>query len=344
MNLLVERFYRTPLGRFAAAWGELRAGEGAVLIAWQLLFSLFPMVVGMLSIAGLVLRNPERQAALAASISSQFPEQASELLSFITETRDLGGIFGIISVLGLLWSGSNLFGIMATVFDRFYGSEDRTFVAGKVVSFVMMAVYAVLVSVSVASSSVTGLVIGLSEGVLPFQIPGFAYFVGWLISLASAILMFLVLYRFVPNARIRVWHIWKGAVLAGFLFVVLTQMFPLYLQFLGGGFAAYKALGVFLLLMTWFYFLGMILCLGALLNAVASGHCPQPAAIKRMDEATAAQEAVRKSQAESGGAVKVILWAGLTATVTSATMMLARRLATMAWRATTHRDPPTQGA
>ena len=64
--------------------------------------------------------------------------------------------------------------------------------------------------------------------------------------------------------------------LAGVSFVLLTQIFPLYLRYLGSGFAAYKALGVFLLLMTWFYFLALILCAGTLLNAVLSGHCPTP--------------------------------------------------------------------
>src|SRR5919112_973682 len=78
----------TWVGRFAAAWGEHRAGEGAILIAWQLLFSLFPLVIGMLSILGLVLRNPERQATIAEAISQQFPEQAGELVAVIGETRD----------------------------------------------------------------------------------------------------------------------------------------------------------------------------------------------------------------------------------------------------------------
>ena len=50
MNTTVARARKTLVGRFAAAWSEHRAGEGAVLIAWQLLFSLFPLVVGMLSI------------------------------------------------------------------------------------------------------------------------------------------------------------------------------------------------------------------------------------------------------------------------------------------------------
>jgi membrane protein len=346
VNQAIQQARKTSLGQFFTAWGELRAGEGAILIAWQLLFSLFPLVVGMLSILGLVLRDPGRQAAIAASITQQFPEQASDLVSFISETRDLGGIFGLVSVVGLLWSGSNLFGTMALVFDRFYGAADRSFVKQRLVAFAMMAVYAVLISVSVASTSVTGALVGLSEDILPFRVPFFAFAIGWLVSVASAVLMFLVLYRFVPNASLKLWHIWKGAVLAGVSFVLLTQIFPLYLHFLGAGFAAYKALGVFLLLMTWFYFLGLILCAGALLNAVLSGHCPAQTAEQVKEAKSERRRARRRSQDgresddESGGAVKVLVWTGLTAAVTSLTLIVTRRLASSVWRALTRQEPP----
>ena len=103
---------------------------------------------------------------------------------------------------------------------------------------------------------------------MPFQVPYFAFALGWLISSASAILMFLVLYRFVPNVPLRFRRRLEGRGAARRPVRVLTQVFPLYLHFLGGGFAAYKALGVFLLLMTWFYFLSMILVRGGLLNAM----------------------------------------------------------------------------
>ena len=340
VNLVIAQVRKTTIGKLATAWGELRAGEGAILIAWQLLFSLFPLVIGILSIVGLVLRDPERQAAIAAQIASQFPEQASDLVAVISETRDLGGLFGIISIVLLLWAGSNLFGTMATVFDRFYGVPDRGFVRQRLVSFLMMAVYAVLVTISVASTSLTGLLVGLSEEVLPFDIPNFAFVIGWAVALISAILMFLALYRVVPNARIRIWNVWKGAVLAGLLFVTLTQIFPLYLHYLGSGFATYKALGVFLLLMTWFYFLAMILCAGALLNAILSGHCPvvAPRPEPTRDRRRRAGE---RDEEESSGPVKVVLWAGLAATVTTLTLIVARRLAGTVWRTLTNREPPT---
>ena len=339
VNVVIAQARKTALGKFVTAWGELRADEGAILMAWQLLFSLFPLVVGILSIVGLVLRDPERQAAIAAQIASQFPEQASDLVAFISETRDLSGIYGLISIVWLLWAGSNLFGTMATVFDRFYGAPDRSFVQQRLVSFLMMAVYAVLITVSVASSSLTGLLVGLSEEVLPFEIPNFAFLVGWAVSLLSAMLMFLVLYRVVPNARIRVWHVWRGAVLAGVLFVALAQIFPLYLHFLGAGFAAYKALGVFLLLMTWFYFLAMILCTGALLNAVLSRHCPVFVSRPAQPGGKNTKDGQRDDEGSSGP-VKVLIWTGLVATVSSLMLLLARGLAVRIWRALTNREPP----
>lgn len=346
-DMVLQRARKTLVGRFATAWGELRAGEGAILIAWQLLFSLFPLVIGMMSIAGLVLRDPERLTAIAGAITQQFPEQASDLVDVITETRELGGIFGIVSIVGLLWSGSNLFGTMGLVFDRFYGAPDRSFVEQRIVSFVMMAVYAVLVSVTVASSSVAGVLVGISEQVLPFELPYFAFALGWVLSLASAILMFLMLYRVVPNAGLRLWHVWKGAVLAGLLFVTLTQIFPLYLRFLGGGFAAYKALGIFLLLMTWFYFLGMIMCAGALLNAILTNKLPATVVEIARPKAGAARSRTERSRndaaqdSSSSGTVKVVAWAGLTAAVTSLSLILARRLAGSVWRAMTRQEPPS---
>jgi len=341
VTVALEQARRSRPGRFFVAWGELRASEAAILIAWQLLFSLFPMVVGLLWIFGRVLREPERQAAIAESIVQQFPAQASDLLGFMNETRDLSGLLGLVSLLWLLWSGANLFGTMATVFDRFYGVPHRSFYRERLVSFAMIAVYAVLVTVSVAASSLTGFLVGLSNEVLPFEVPNAALVIGWLVSAVSAILMFLVLYRFIPNVRLRVWNVWKGAVLAGILFVLLTQIFPLYLRFVGAGYAAYKALGGFLLLMTWLYFVGHILCIGALLNAVMTGHCPPTTSeIQAASERAARLEVAERDAEPPGGPVKRVVWTGLTAAVTALMLLLARQAARGLWRSLTRQEPP----
>lgn len=344
MGGLIDRLKRSGPGRFAAKYGADRADDGAILIAWTALFSLFPLIIGLLAVLGLFLRDPGRAHALGNAIQTQFPSEVAELLSFLQETRDISGWLGLISVAGLLWSGSAFFGAMAQVFNRFYGVGDRGFVWQKLMAFGMIFVYVVMILITVLASGVPTFLVGLSQQ-LPFQVPGFALGIGWLVSVATAVVTFLVLYRVVPNASLQLRDVWRGAVLAGVLFVILNQVFPLYLQMFGGGFAAYKALGLFLLLMTWFYLLARIIVLGAELNAFLAGR-----GAATTEEEVARVEAERRGvQVEDGTGAracasdspgKVMLWAGLTAGVTGLTLAVARRAAAGVWRATTGQEPP----
>ena len=272
MDGLLDRLNCSPVGRFCAKFSADQALNGAVQIAWQAMFSSFPLILGLLSLFGLVLRDPDQRRWLADAIASQFPSQVADLLGFIEETRELSGLLGLASVVGLAWSGYWLFETMALVFNHFYGAPDRSFPKQVAMALTLMAVYAALVTVSILASMVSGFVVGISERALPFDLPGFDPVVGWLVSLASAVLMFLALYRFVPHTPLTLADVWPGAVLAGVLFVLLSQAFPLYFRILGGSYAAYKTLGLFLVLMTWFYCLALILVLGAELNAFLSGH------------------------------------------------------------------------
>ncbi|MDP8924572.1 MAG: YihY/virulence factor BrkB family protein [Chloroflexota bacterium] len=400
MGAIVDRLNKSLPGRFYAKWSADRAGEGAILIAWQALLSLFPLIVGLLSILGYVLRDDEMRESIVATIVTQFPSQVGDLLGFLEETRELGGILGIISLVGLLWSGSNLFGVMASVFNRFYGAPDRSFIHKRLIAFGMILVYAVLITVSVFASGISTFLVGVSEEVLPFQVPGAALVAGWVVSFTSAAAMFLALYRFVPNVPLGFRDIWRGALLATVLVVALNQAFPIYLSFMGGGFAVYKTLGVFFLLTTWLYVLAHVIILGAVLNAVCSrpgdadprpnsgGRGTEPAgrppASEKRGVAPTGREPdvghavdgvgarVRPVPARSpvddvagrcraGGALsvagaratgsrdvrhdgpsawKLVMWAGLTATVAGVTLAVAQRTGAGIWRAATGEAPP----
>jgi uncharacterized BrkB/YihY/UPF0761 family membrane protein len=133
----------------------------------------------------------------------------------------------------------------------------------------MVFVFVLLIVVSIGASSAGAVLLALSSA-LPaeFRDPGLLQLLlGWGLALASGCLLFLVTYWVVPNVRQGPGAVWRGALLAAVLFTLLNQLFPTYLRFLGGGFGAYKTIGLFLLLMTWFYLLARILVLGAELNA-----------------------------------------------------------------------------
>ncbi len=289
----LERFESSSFGRFYAKFSGDLASYWAMLIAWQSLFTLFPLLAGLLAGFGLVLRDPLQRAALADSVAAQFPTQVTDLLSFMEETRELGGLLAVVSIVGLVWSGFWLFDTMAFVFNHFYGAPDRGYLGQVVMALTMMGVYIVLIAVSVVTTGVSTYLASLTDRVLPIDVPGVALVIGWLVSLASAILMFLALYRVVPNTPLTLGDVWRGAVVAGVLFLVLNQVFPFYFRIMGGSYASYKTLGLFLVLMSWFYFLAMILVIGAELNAFLAGRArpaPIEEQVRRTGEAAGADE------------------------------------------------------
>ncbi len=289
----LERFQRSTLGQFYAKFSGDLASYWAMLIAWQSLFTLFPLLAGLLAGFGLVLRDPLQRRARADAVAAQFPSQVTDLLSFMEETRELGGLLAVVSIVGLVWSGFWLFDTMAFVFNHFYGAPDRGYLGQVVMALTMMGVYIVLIAISVGTSGVSTYLATLTDRALPFDVPGVALVIGWLVSLTSAILMFLALYRVVPNMALTLGDVWRGAVVAGVLFLLLNQVFPLYFRIMGGSYASYKTLGLFLVLMSWFYFLAMILVIGAELNAFLAGRArpaPIEEQVRRTGEAAGADE------------------------------------------------------
>ena len=190
-----ERRRGSALGRFYAKWSADLAVNGAVLIAWQAQFSLVPVLLGLLGILGLLLRDPTQRQALVAAVMGQFPDQVVELLVFMEETRQLGGLLGLASIVGLAWGGYWLFETMAQVFNQFHAAPQRPLLGQVRMALTMMVVYAVLMPVSVLASGIPTFLAVLSDRALPFDVPGVAVATVCLVSLGSAMLMALALYR-----------------------------------------------------------------------------------------------------------------------------------------------------
>jgi membrane protein len=266
----VEARRGSGLGRFLAEYDADRADDQAALIAYAALFSVFPMIGGLLTVLGLVIRDPERYAAVVEALVRRFPAELMGLLDFLTETRQIAGLLGVISFLRLLWSATSVRGRMATAFNVFYGLEERGLVGQTLTSFAMVFVTGVLFTISIGAAGAALFVLELAArySLLPAPHLGSAVsLIGRAVSLGAGVLQFLITYRAVPNGPMRLTQVWPGALLAVVLFSLVNQLWPLYIQFVGDGFAFYKTLGLFLLLLTWLHLLARILVRGGVLNA-----------------------------------------------------------------------------
>ncbi|MDQ6671834.1 MAG: YihY/virulence factor BrkB family protein [Chloroflexota bacterium] len=265
---------QSSVGRFAQKFLEDRGIDLAMLIAWGTLSTIFPVLLGITGVAGVLLQDPERSARISNTLVQLVPAEAAQpLAAILDDTRRNGGAAGIVGLVLLLFNGSNLFANMESVFDRAYHVPDRDLVQERLISLLMLIIVTALLLISAVASSLGAVLGSASDAVfraLPFELPGrglAGLLIGYGLSIGSALLMFLLLYRILPNKQQSFRQVLPGALMAAVLFFVLLQVFPLYTRLFGEGFATFAAFGMFLLLMFWTYLLGIVLVLGAELNA-----------------------------------------------------------------------------
>ncbi len=261
-------------GRVVQRLGKDGAANQAVLVAWNLLFSMFPIVLVLAGVVGVLLGHLglSSQAQIESSLISQLPTDSGQTQTALAAIKQKSGVFFVIGFLGLIWSGSALFGAMEQAFDAIFERPQRDFVRQKLMSVLMMLLFAALGVVIIASSAAVSLL-----GQLPL-VPqewlaalGVVRAVQAAVSIAAACLLMLAIYKVVPNRPVPWSQAWPGAVLAGLGFYLLSWLFPLYLHFAGSGMNQYgQSLAVLFIFMTWAYFIGLIIMLGAELNAVLS--------------------------------------------------------------------------
>src|SRR5437588_10930654 len=93
--------------RLALAFADSQAPNYAAGLAFNMFMSMFPLLLGLLAIVGLVLRSRGQQAQVSTTVLSFFPPEAHQaLLRTLDGVRQHAGLVGIVGLSGRLWSGS----------------------------------------------------------------------------------------------------------------------------------------------------------------------------------------------------------------------------------------------
>jgi membrane protein len=246
-------------GRLIAAFGSSQAGNYASGLAFNAFVSMFPLILGLLAILGFVTQSASTRATVLAAILAFFPGDAhTALANAFTGVQKHSGLFGAVSVIGLVWSGSSLFTSMEFALGMVIGARQRPFLRQRGMALVLTILFVVSLVVTVGVNSLVAL-----PG------PGWAFepLVGLLVWYA----FMLAVYRLVPNRTYRVRELWPGVVIAGTAMEALSLLWPVYTGF-SRGFSTYgSALALFFLLAAWLYFLAEFILLGAVANRMHVG-------------------------------------------------------------------------
>jgi membrane protein len=214
---------------------------------------MFPVILGLLALLGFLVQDPRTLHSVQAVILSTFPaESQPDLTRALGSVKENRAIFLVVAVLGVLWSGTNFFASMEFALNQIYGVRTRDLLRQRLLGVQMIGVFVAAIVASVLVNTVLP-TLGLVTGALIMT--GLLY----------------VIYRVVPNARIRHREAWPGALLAGFGIELLTLGFPLYYGLTHQVNALGRGFGLIFLILTWVYFLSHLLLLGAVLNRLRLG-------------------------------------------------------------------------
>jgi len=258
--------FRTFMTKFQNDWSIYLSAA----LAYNLLLATFPIFVALLSILGLVLGllAPSATNTVFQGITKALPAGAhpENIIKGVQSTlRHSSGILGLIAVVSAIFFGSRLFVLLDNFFSIVYRVRRRAFIPENLMAIGMMLVFIILVPIMVFAASLPTLAFSVLQNTIFGHVPLLLSLGGILGSMLAAFLLFEAIYMVVPNLHIRLHHSWLGALVATVALQFYLGLFPLYVaRFLRG---PAGAVGFTLILLVFFYYFGLILFLGAEVNA-----------------------------------------------------------------------------
>lgn len=238
--------------------------------AYYYLLAIVPLLILLLSILPYLQIDPDRAVkfigdVLPGEVATTFQET---IVSVVTTPS--GGLltFGI---LGTLWSASNALSAFINVTNQAYGIEEtRSFIKLKATAIVLTLGMLVAVIVALILPIFGGTIIDMLKSFfnLPEQTEIIFQVLRWVISIAVMSIVLAFMYKFAPNKNFPFKQVIIGAITATVLWQVVSYGFSIYVSNFGSYSATYGSLGGLIVLMLWFFLTGLILVIGAEINAI----------------------------------------------------------------------------
>ncbi len=252
------RDIRGAFSRFLAADGFfLSAG-----LAFFFLVTLIPLVLIGVSMVGFVLSSRQAEEVVIGQLARNFPVYKREIaltLRRIVETRRVSGALGMVT---LLFFATPLFSASRLVLDRIIGVRGGGSFLRRV--FVDMGLVLALCVLLFLATVVTW----IYQWLLVFVLQPAGMPTDWMnaastaLSVAFAVGLFYLAYRYVPHHRIRPRAAFIGALSGALLWEVAKQLFRLYIRGVGVYDQIYGTLGVLVACVMFVYYSAIVFTFG----------------------------------------------------------------------------------
>jgi membrane protein len=238
-------------------------------LAYYAAFSIAPLIVIVLAVAGLIFGREAATGALNDQLRELLGEQGAQgvanLVSSANQPAD-GILATVVALVVLLFGASGVFGELQSSLNFIWHVDSSTqsfwwSIKNRFLSFAMVFGTGFLLLISLVLSVV--LAAAAKWFSASISVPAtLMQYIHQIIAFAITALLFGLIFKILPDVEIRWKDVWIGAILTALLFTVGKYLIGLYLGQSAMA-SSYGAAGSFVVLLVWVYYSAQILFLGA---------------------------------------------------------------------------------
>ena len=244
----------------------------AAAISYYVLFSVFPLIIFIVAIMGLLLQDNSLQDDIIEAILDLVPlsENEGNISNAVRDVAGVGsGALGGLGIVGMAWSGSNMMGVIRRSINTAYDLERaRPIIRQKALDLAMVLGLGAFFLSSVSTTAFLRIVREFSDDMTVLgevsERAGFAWdAASYAVPFIFSLIAFTILYWIVPATKVKLRDVWPGSLIAAIFFELGKIGFTFYLANFSNYGLIYGSLGGVVAFLFWVYLGSQILLFGA---------------------------------------------------------------------------------
>lgn len=263
----IWQFLKTTINE----WVEAEPFQLAAALSYYTLFSLAPLLLIAIGVAGLVFGREAAQNQIVETLQGMIGQDSAkavqEMIQASSEKPKTGMLSTIIGFVALLFGAGGVVGQLQTSLNKMWevtpkpGQGIWGFLRQRFFSFAMVLAIGFLLLVSLVVTAVLSSFTSMLSSFLG-DATLVAHAIDILVSFGFVTLLFALIYKYVPDVEIQWRDVWVGAALTSILFTVGKYLIGLYIGTSGVG-STFGAAGSLITILVWVYYSSLIFFLGA---------------------------------------------------------------------------------
>ena len=253
------------------AWNDDYAPSMGAALAYYTLFSVAPLLIIVIAVAGLVFGQDAAQGAIFAQLQGLIGDEGATAIEGLVKSANkpaTSTIATIVGVVTLIVGATTVFGELQSDLDRIWKAPAAPKASGlwrlvrtRVLSFGLVLGMGFVLLVSLVLSATLAALGNLYGGWFE-NFEWLLHIVNFIVSFAVITGLFAMIYKILPRVPIS-WHdVWIGSAATALLFAVGKFAIGLYLG-KSGVVSGFGAAGSLVLLLLWVYYSAQIFLMGA---------------------------------------------------------------------------------